>query len=122
MSFENPKYRDNVILDLTLKFSLEAISFCEVLEADRKYIIARQLLKSATSIGANTREAQNAESRSDFVHKLKIALKEVDETEYWLLLCEFSETYPSSLQLQSSLKPIRMVLNKIVGTTKKNSK
>lgn len=121
MSFENPKYRENVILDLTLKFSLEAISFCEILEADRKYVIARQLLKSATSIGANVREAQNAESRSDFVHKLKIALKEADETEYWLLLCDYSKTYPSAEHLQSSLRPIRMVLNKIVSTSKKNS-
>lgn len=122
MSFENPKYKENVILNLTLQFSLEAIDFCEVLEADRKYVIARQLLKSATSIGANVREAQNAESKSDFVHKLKIALKEVDETEYWLLLCAYSKTYPPSDHLQSSLKPIRMVLNKIVSTTKKNPK
>jgi len=122
MNSENPKYKGNVILELTLKFSLETIAYCEILESKRKYVIARQLLKSATSIGANVREAQNAESRSDFVHKLKIALKEVDETEYWLLLCEYSETYPTTLELQASLKPIRMVLNKIVGTTKKNSK
>lgn len=120
MSFENPKYKENVILDLTFKFSLEAISFCEILETERKYVIARQLLKSATSIGANVREAQNAESKMDFVHKLKIALKEADETEYWLLLCEYSKTYPSAVQLQSNLKSIRMVLNKIVSTSKKN--
>lgn len=120
MSFENPKYKENIILNLTLQFSLEAIDFCEVLEADRKYVIARQLLKSATSIGANVREAQNEESKSDFVHKLKIALKEVDEKESWLLLCAYSKTYPSSDHLQSSLKPIHMVLNKIVSTTKKN--
>lgn len=87
MSHENPRHKENVILNLTLLFSLGVIAYCETLESNRKFVVARQLLKSATSIGANTREAQNAESKSDFIHKLKIALKEVDETEYWLLLC-----------------------------------
>ena len=59
----------------------------ESLEEQRKYVIARQLLRSGTSIGANVHEAQNAESKSDFIHKFKIAAKEVEETKYWLLLC-----------------------------------
>ena len=63
--------KKNVIVDLTLQFSLKIISFCEELETNRKYIIARKLLKSGTSIGANVREAQNAESKADFIHKLK---------------------------------------------------
>ncbi len=63
----------NLILELTFQFSLDIIEFCEVLEVKRKYVIANQLLKSGTSIGANAREAQGAESRADFVHKLKIA-------------------------------------------------
>jgi len=49
--------------------------------------VARQLLKAGTSIGANVREVQNAESKTDFIHKMKIAAKETDETEYWLELC-----------------------------------
>lgn len=122
MNHENPRHKGNVILNLTLQFSVDVIEYCETLESNRKFVIARQLLKSATSIGANTREAQNAESKSDFIHKLKIALKEVDETEYWLLLCDRAKTYPSTEHLQIGLKPIRKVLNKIVSSAKKNPK
>ncbi|NTV06799.1 MAG: four helix bundle protein, partial [Chlorobiaceae bacterium] len=74
--------KKNPIVELTLDFSLEIIEFAELLEENRKYVIAKQLLKSGTSIGANIREAQNAESKADFIHKLKIAAKEADETEY----------------------------------------
>ena len=83
----------NLIVDLTFDFALKIIKYAEQLEKDKKYIIARQLLKSGTSIGANVREAQNAERKLDFIHKLKIAAKEADETEYWLLLCKSSEGY-----------------------------
>lgn len=91
--FENLKMRDdkkNIIVDLTFKFSIEIIAYCEKLEGDKKFVVARQLLKSGTSIGANAREAQNAESKLDFIHKFKIAAKEADETEYWPLLCKSS--------------------------------
>jgi four helix bundle protein len=64
-----------------------------LLEAHHKYVIAKQILKAGTSIGANVREAQNAESKIDFIHKMKIAAKEADETEYWLLLCNRSNAY-----------------------------
>ena len=60
----------------------------------KKYVVANQLLRAGTSIGANVHEAQNAESRADFIHKIKIALKELEETKYWLLLCENSKNYP----------------------------
>jgi len=78
----------NEILELSFEFALQLIDYCELLEEKRKYVIARQLLKSGTSIGANVRETQNAESKLDFIHKLKISAKEADETGYWLLLCE----------------------------------
>jgi len=81
--------RPNIILDKTIKFSLDIIRYCEVLESERKYVIARQLLKSGTSIGANAFEAQNAESKNDFIHKLKIAAKEIEETKYWLILLNY---------------------------------
>ena len=75
--------KENVIVDLSLEFALDIIEYSEMLEENRKFVIANQLLKSGTSIGANIREAQNAESKADFIHKLKIAAKEADETEYW---------------------------------------
>ncbi len=120
MATENPKYKDNLIVNLSFQFALSIIEFSEELEASRKYIIARQILKSGTSVGANVREAQNAESQADFIHKLKIALKEADETEYWLLLCKESKNYPNCDSLIEQLQSIKRVLNKIVSTTKNN--
>lgn len=84
--------KENIILKLTFEFSILIIEFAETLESIRKFVIANQILKSGTSIGANVREAQNAESKTDFIHKIRIALKEVEETEYWLELCHFSKT------------------------------
>lgn len=111
--------KKNIIVDLTFKFSVEIIAYCEKLEGDKKFVIARQLLKSGTSIGANAREAQNAESKSDFVHKFKIAAKEADETEYWLLLCKSSKSYPSVDELLVSLQVIQRVISKIISSSKK---
>jgi four helix bundle protein len=86
--------KEKEIVKLTFEFSLVIIEYCEILEQLKKFVIARQLLKSGTGIGANVREAQNAESKADFIHKLKIAAKVADETSYWLELCKFSDNYP----------------------------
>ena len=72
--------KENVIVNKCLDFSVNLITFCESLEKNRKYVIGRQLLRSGTSIGANVFEAQNAESKPDFIHKMKIAAKEASET------------------------------------------
>src|ERR1700757_134492 len=95
--------RPNIIVQKTLEFALLIIEYTELLEAKRRFLIANQLLKSGTSIGANVREAQNAESKQDFIHKMKIAAKECDETEYWLLLCSRSENYPDCKILQQKV-------------------
>ncbi|WP_185153991.1 four helix bundle protein [Dysgonomonas sp. ZJ709] len=113
------KETGNPIIDLSFKFSLDIISFVQLLEDNRKFVIANQLLKSGTSIGANVKEAQNGESRADFIHKLKIAAKEADETEYWLLLCKHSKNYPFEIKLLEDIKVLQKVLNKIIGTSKK---
>lgn len=111
----------NPILKLTIEFSLMAVDYCESLEAAKKFIIAKQLLKSATSIGANAIEAQNAESKADFIHKMKIAAKEADETQYWLTLCEHAVNYPDCNILFLKLEEIQKVLNKILGTAKRKN-
>lgn len=113
--------KDNPILNLTIEFSIEVISFVEELESKRKFVVANQLLKSGTSIGANVHEAQNAESKIDFIHKLKIAHKEADETMYWLTICEKSNSYPTS-DLKDQLQIIIKVLSKIIASTKNNLK
>lgn len=74
--------KPNIIVEKTLEFSLLSFEYVKLSEQKRKYVIARQLLKSGTSIGANVCEAQNAESKLGFIHKLKISAKEADETEY----------------------------------------
>ena len=73
--------KQNPIVDKSFQFAVEIVEFCDLLYENKKYVIAQQLLKSGTSIGANIREAQNAEIKADFIHKMKIAAKEADETE-----------------------------------------
>jgi len=110
--------KENVIVKLSLEFALEIIEYCEILEGHKKYVIAKQLLRSGTSIGANVREAQNAESKADFIHKMKIAAKETDETEYWLLLCFMSKNYPKHPSLSDKLHSIINIVSKIISTSK----
>jgi len=110
--------KDNVIVNKTIEFSLEIINYCEVLEQKKKFVIAKQLLRSATSIGANVFEAQNAESKADFIHKMKIAAKESSETLYWLILCEKSEAYQFDLKFRNDLDDIIRILSKIISSSK----
>jgi four helix bundle protein len=111
--------KKNLIVDLSFNFALEIIEFCEKLEAKRKFVIANQLLKSGTSIGANIWESQLAESKADFIHKLKIAEKEASETEYWLLLCKHSKNYLFDESLIEKLLSIRKVLSKIITSSRR---
>ncbi|MEO8406298.1 MAG: four helix bundle protein [Chitinophagaceae bacterium] len=105
-------------MELTFDFALKIIEYAALLEKEKRYVLATQLLKSGTSIGANVREAQNAESRSDFIHKMKIAAKEADETEYWLMLCDKSNGYPDCKYLLVSSGSIIKVLSKIISSSK----
>lgn len=110
----------NIIVDMTFNFALNIIAFTEKLNENKKFVIGQQLLKSGTSIGANVREAQNCESKADFIHKFKIAAKEADETEYWLMLCKHSKEYPFDELLFDKLKEIQKIINKIIYTSKQN--
>lgn len=114
----NERYKNNALLVKSFNFALKIINYAEMLEAKRKFVLANQILKSGTSIGANSKEAQNAESKADFIHKLKIALKEADETEYWLFLCNAQGSYPDCKELLNELSEILKLLNKIISTTK----
>lgn len=111
--------KDNLIVQLTFEFALEIIEITAILEERKKFVLANQLLRSGTSIGANVREGQNAESKSDFIHKLKISAKEADETEYWLLLCKMSKVVAIDCQhLIEKLNVIQRILSKIIATSK----
>lgn len=109
---------ENIILNKSIDFSIDIISYCEILEEKRKYVIANQLLKSGTSIGANIHEAQNVESKADFIHKMKIAAKEIEETKYWLILCEKANSYPFNENLKQKIKEISLIIYKIIASSK----
>lgn len=110
--------KPNVIVEKTIDFALSIIEYCEQLEEDKKFVIARQLLRSSTSIGANVFEAQNAESKADFIHKMKLAAKEASETLYWLTLCERSKNYRFNNILIDNLSEIIKILSKIISSAK----
>src|SRR6187431_2923669 len=109
-------FDNNPILKLCFDFSLMIIEYCEQLEVEKKFVISRQLLKAGTSIGANAMEAQNAERKADFIHKMKISAKEAEEAQYWLWLCQYSSSYPDCSLQQSKLEEINKVLGKILST------
>jgi four helix bundle protein len=110
--------KKNVIVEKSFQFALEVVIFCELLEENKKYVLSRQLLRAGTSIGANVREAQNAESKADFIHKIKLAAKEADETEYWLLICKHTPTYPFDEKLLIHVHEIMKILSKIISSSK----
>jgi four helix bundle protein len=89
----------------------------------KEFVISKQFLHSVTSIGANVREAINAQSKADFIHKLSISQKECDETMYWLELLKetnyISENEFNSIHLQSN--EILKIIRNIIITSKKNS-
>jgi four helix bundle protein len=112
-------FDNNPILKMSFDFSLMIIDYCEILNENKKFVLSNQLLKSGTSIGANAMEAQNAESKADFIHKMKIAAKEAEESQYWL--CDYSANYPDCKLLINKLEDINKVLGKILSTAKKKS-
>lgn len=80
--------KNNLIIDKTFQFSLMIIDVYKELIKANEFVLSRQLLKAATSIGANANEASAAFSKKDFIAKMSIASKEARETKYWLLLLE----------------------------------
>jgi len=112
----------NEILELSFEFALSIIKFCEQLEDKRKYIIARQLLKSRISVGVNLRKAQNAESKADFFHKLKISAKEAEETKYCLLSCKQSKSFLFDENIYNQLISMKKLMSKILSTSINNLK
>ena len=114
---------DSVMLEKSKDFSVEIIKLCKrIRETEKEYVLTNQLLRSATSIGANIHESKYAQSTADFVSKMKIALKECFETEYWLELLNRSE-YISNTDykvLQNTCGTIRRMLISSINTTQRN--
>jgi len=112
---------ENIIIDKTFNFSLSIISLFKKLQENKEFIISKQLLKSATSIGANVEEATAAQSKRDFINKMSIASKEARETKYWLRLLNDSEI--TTLDVLDEIKEVNHIINiitKIIITAKNN--
>ena len=116
--------QDANIQDLTYDYSCRIIRLYQYLTEDTKYkerIMSKQLFRSGTSIGANIREAQHAQSNADFLSKMQISLKECNETEYWLQLLH-DNGYLNDLQytsINTDRVRIHKLLNSIVSTTRR---
>ena len=112
-SFEN-LYPNNPLVLHAVNLALHIIRFSEDLARAGKYAVLKQLIRSGTAVGELVMEAQSAESKADFIHKLKIADKEARETWYWLYLCKNSEGYPFNETIPPLLKQIQLILHSIL--------
>lgn len=110
---------DNIVRDKSLKFAIRIVNLYKTLTEGRKeFIIAKQVLRSGTSIGANLAEGSAAMSKKDFLSKTYIALKEATETEYWLTLLHATDFITSAeyYSIQNDCKEICRLLNAICKT------
>ena len=113
--------KESVLRDKSYQFALRVIKLYKYISAEKKeYVLSKQVLRSGTSIGANVEEANQAQSKADFVHKLSIAQKEAFETDYWLRLLRDSE-YLTATQADSLLNDCREV-QKLLTTSIKTAK
>ena len=111
---------DNPIVDLSYKFGVRIVKFYKHLTDKQIYVLSKQLLRCGTSIGANVQESIHAQSKADFISKMNIALKEADETDYWLRLLRDSDVIEEKefVSLQKDVKQIIGTLVKIVKNSK----
>ncbi|MBE6992899.1 MAG: four helix bundle protein [Ruminococcaceae bacterium] len=112
--------KENIVADKSRRFAVRIIKLYKYLKENHcEYVMSKQILRCGTSIGANISEAKYAESRDDFVHKLRIALKEAAETAYWLnILNETDYIYPKLYDsLNSDCVELIKLLTNIINTT-----
>ena len=111
--------KKNVISELSINFALRIIKLYKYLCGEKhEYDMSKQLYRSGTSIGANIAESNNAQSKADYINKLSIALKEADETEYWLTLLFLSEII-SEAEYESIQGDLNIIIGTLVNIIKK---
>ncbi|MDD3962629.1 MAG: four helix bundle protein [Bacteroidales bacterium] len=117
--------KENVVKNKSFDFALRVVKMYQFLcEQKKEFALSKQLLRSGTAVGALVREAEQAESPADFIHKMAIALKEANETEYWIELL-FQANYidePSYNSIKTDSTEILKLLISIIKTTKQNAK
>ncbi len=114
--------KENIIRDKSYDFAIKIVELSIFLQNQNEYILSRQILRSGTSIGALVRESEFAESKKDFIHKLSIALKEANETDFWLdLLSDSSKnTNKKYDELKNDLNELLKILISIINKSKSN--
>ena len=114
----------NKLVELSVAFAVEILNLVKYLKSQHETIICNQIGRAGTSIGANIHEAQYAHGKADFISKLQIALKEANETSYWLLLLNKTNVIPSTEyeRLENLCREIRITLIASVNTAKKTEK
>lgn len=113
---------NSIIANKSFDFAIDIVNLYKRLSTSNKNcVLLNQLLRSATSIGANVKEGLRGQSKKDFLAKMYIALKEADETEYWILLLVETEFIEKDLgnEMLNKCREISKILNSIVKTTKK---
>ena len=109
---------DSILLDKSLKFAVRIVNLYKYLTGERKeYVMSKQLLRCGTSIGANVTEAQRGQSKADFYAKMCIALKEANETQYWLRLLHRTE-YLNTSHFDSINTDIQQLLGLLTAICK----
>jgi four helix bundle protein len=107
----------NIVKEKSFNFSLQAIKLYKKLVSEKEYVVSKQLLRSATSIGANIEEADAGYSKKDFAAKMSIASKEARETKYWLRLLKFSDLTTENVEpLIHDIDELIKLLTAIVKT------
>ena len=111
---------NNPIVDLSYNFGVRIVKFYRYLTSKQVYVLSKQILRCGTSIGANVHESIHAQSKADFINKMNIALKEADETDYWLRLLKDSDVIEEEEynSLQKDVKQIIGTLVKIIKNAK----
>jgi four helix bundle protein len=115
--------RENPLIEKSFKFALRIVKLYKYLTSIKhEYVLSKQVLRSGTNPGAMIRESINAESNSDFIHKLSIGLKEIGETEYWLELLYHSDYINETefLSIKKDAIEVGKLLTSSIKTTKKN--
>ena len=110
----------NKLVELSISFAVKILNLVNKLKQNKELIICNQIGRSGTSIGANTRERKNAASKADFINKFAIALKEADETQYWLELLYESNIIDKEVfdSLNNELKEIIAIITSSIKTAK----
>ena len=111
--------RENVLLTKSFEFALTIVDFVQEIKELKHFELASQLVRSGTSIGANIVESQRAESKKDFIHKLRISLKEADETKYWLRIIDLKIKQVDKELLDENEELIRLLVS-VINSTKRN--